>query len=127
MILRRLFFLILVLGFTFPCFAQKDVAGTDKLFTADVLKVTLIAKTADEKKFCDYVIQKRDDGTIPSRIIYGVYRQAITKDRNRRFTYFKTGLEIVCKREGILLNTITPVKTSPTAPSLIPPALKSLF
>ena len=73
------------------------------MFTADVLKTTLFAKTIDEKRFCDYVIQKRDDGTIPTRLLYGVYQKAVTKDRGRRFAYFKAGLELVCKREGIVL------------------------
>jgi len=125
-ILRRLFCFVLIFGFAVPCFAQKDDPETNKLFTADVLKATLVAKTADERRFCDYVIQKRDDGTIPTRLIYGVHRKALTKDRDRRFAYFKTGLEIVCKREGIVLNP-PPVRTSPTTPSLVIPSFKSPF
>ena len=124
--LRRLSCFVLIFGFAVPCFAQKNDPETNKQFTADVLKATLFAKTADEKRFCDYVIQKRDDGTIPTRFIYGVHRKAIAKDRNRRFAYFKTGLEIVCKQEGIVLYP-PPVRTSPTAPSLTLPSLKSLF
>ena len=102
-VVRRLLCLVLFLGFAAPCFSQQTASEPDKLFTADVLKKTLFAKTDGEKKFCDYVIQKRDDGTIPTRIIYGIYRNAMTKDRNRRFFHFKTGLEIICKREGIAL------------------------
>ena len=130
MILRQLLYFGFVLGFAAPCFAQQAVSNGDKLFTADVLKATLFAKTDDEKRFCDYVIQKRDDGTIPYRIVYGTYQKAITKDRVRRFAYFKTGLEILCKREGIVLNP-TPVKTLATTKSptifSIPTAFKGLF
>jgi outer membrane lipoprotein-sorting protein len=115
-IVRRLLCLALVLGFVAPCFAQQVPAESDKLFTAEVLKMTLFARTADEKRFCDYVIQKRDDGTIPTQIIYGVYRIAMTKDRGRRFAYFKSGLEFVCKREGITLYPPS-VRTAPAAPA----------
>ena len=126
MILHRLICFTLVFGFAITGFAQKEDPETNKLFTADVLKTTLFARTADEKKFCDYIIQKRDDGTIPTRLIYGVYRKAMTQDRNRRFAYFKSGLEIVCKREGIVLNP-TSVKTSASIPSLTLPSFKRLF
>jgi hypothetical protein len=98
---RRLLYALLVLSFAVPCFAQR--ADIDKLLTAEILKVTLYAKTADERRFCEYVIQKRNDGTIPSRLIYGVHQKALTKDKTRRFAYFKIGLEILCAREGIAL------------------------
>ena len=124
MTLRRLFCFVLLFGFAVPCFAQKDDSETHKRFTAEVLKTTLFAKTADEKRFCDYVIQKRDDGTIPSRLIYGVHRKALTKDRTHRFVYFKAGLEVACKQEGIALNP-TPVKIVPTKPSLMFPSFKN--
>ena len=136
--IRRLFCLVLVLGFAAPCLAQGNVADVDIRFTADVLKSTLFARTSEERSFCDYVIQKRDDGTIPSRLIYGVYQKALTKDRNRRFAYFKTGLEILCKREGIVLSP-TPAQTSATTPTpsfvssafipsaLLPSPLRGLF
>jgi len=117
---------MLLVGLTVTCYAQKAAPETNKMFTADVLKATLLARTADEKKFCDYVIHKRDDGTIPARLIYGVHRKAVTQDKGRRFTYFKTGLEIACKREGIVLNP-TPVRISPTTPSLPLPSFKGIW
>ena len=123
---RRLFYFVLLFGLTVPCFAQKVDPETDKMFTADVLKATLFARTADEKRFCDYVIRKRDDGTIPARLVYGIHRKAMAQDRGRRFTYFKTGLEIACKREGIVLNSSS-AKMSPSAPSLTLPSLKNLL
>ena len=128
MIIRRIICLALVFGFAFPCFGftQNNDAEINKQFTADVLKTTLVAKTPDEKKFCDYVIQKRDDGTIPARLIYGVYQKAIAKERDRRFTYFKAGLEIVCKREGIVLNSSS-IKTQQTKPALSLPSFKNFF
>jgi len=118
---------MLVLGFAVPCFAQQQVAGSDKRLTATILKTTLYAKTDGEKAFCDYVIQKRDSGTIPTRLIYGVYQKALTKDKGRRFAYFKTGLEIMCQQEGIALYP-APAGASPTAPSFVPFAFfKGLF
>ena len=100
---RQLFSLILVLSFVTPCFAQQRGSEIDKWFTAEILKATLYAKTYDEMRFCDYVIQKRDDGTIPFRLLYGVYQKAMTKDRGRRFVYFKLALEFMCRQEGIVL------------------------
>jgi hypothetical protein len=126
MITRQLFFGAFVLGFAVPCLAQGNASDTDQRFTADVLKTTLFARTAEERRFCDYVIQRRDDGTIPARLIYAVYQKAVTKDRHRRFTYFRTGLEIVCKREGIVLNP-TQVQTSTATPSFVPSAFRWLF
>ena len=103
----------------------------DKHFTADVLKTRLFAKTPEDQQFCDLVIKKQNDGTIPHRLIYGVYQKAMTKEPNRRFLYFKTALEIMCKREGVALYA-TPVKTasntpSSSLPSFIPPALRAIF
>ena len=113
-ILRQLLLLALFCCFTVTGFAQQKGSDVDKLLTADILKARLFAKTPDEKRFCDYVIQKRNDGTIPSRLIYAVYEQAVTKDKGRRFAYFKTALEILCKREGIALYP-TPGKSKKTS------------
>ena len=105
--MRTVFLLQLLLFAIFWCsttgFAQQRGTDIDKLLTADVLKTRLFAKTPEEKRFCDYVIQKRDNGTLPPKIIYAVYEKAVTKDKVRRFAYFKLGLEILCKREGIEL------------------------
>ena len=109
---------LLALCFVSPCFAQQqqtNLTEADKLFTADVLRITLFARTIDEWKFCEYVIQKRDDGTIPSQIIYLLHRKALNYDRHRRFAYFKMALETLCQREGIALYP-TSTKTSTTAP-----------
>ena len=124
---RQLVYALLVLGFAVPCFAQQFVADSDKRLSAAILKATLYAKTDDEKRFCDYVIQKRDDGTIPTRLIYGVYQKALTKDKTRRFAYFKTGLEIMCVREGIVLYpTPSRASSAPASPFTLS-FLKELF
>jgi len=107
-ILRQLLFFVFLCCFAATGFAQQRGNDVDKLLTADILKARLFAKTLDEKRFCDYVIQKRDNGTIPSRLIYAVYEKAVTKDKGRRFAYFKYGLEILCKREGIALYPPSP-------------------
>ena len=128
--LRQSLFFLFILGFAAPCLAQRSDGETDKLFNADVLISTLFARTAEEKRFCEYVIQRRDEGTIPHRIIYGVYRKAITQERHRRFTYFRAGLEIVCQREGIVLNPNSTRRTPGTAsalPSFVPSILRVLF
>ena len=101
--LYRLLCMLSALGFAVSCFAQQTPTDLDKYFTADVLKVTLFPRTIEEMWFCDYVIQKRDDGTIPPQLIYGVYRKAMLQDRGRRFAYFRAALEIMCMREGIIL------------------------
>jgi len=127
MISRRLFCVALMLSVATPVFAQGSISDIDEQFTADVLKTMLYAKTAEERHYCDYVIQKRDDGTIPARLFYGAYQKAITKERNQRFLYFKTTLELLCKREGIVLNP-TPVRTSASATSpRMPFSLRGLF
>ena len=129
MILRRLLYLTLLLVFAAPCSAQQAAVEIDKIFTAEVLKTTLFARTIEERKFCDYVIQKRDDGTLPTRIIYGVHQKAMEKDRARRFTYFKMALETVCKQEGIVLYP-APVRTqsrTSTTPAWIPSLFRGLF
>jgi hypothetical protein len=48
------------------------------------------------------------------RIFYGVYQHAVTKDRGRRFAYFKSALEIVCKTEGVTLYPTPPRSQSGT-------------
>jgi hypothetical protein len=102
-ILRHLLFFVLFGCSAAAGFAQQRGSDIDKLLTADVLKTRLFAKTPEERRFCDYVIQKRDNGTLPPRIIYAVFERAVTKDKGRRFAYFKLGLETLCRREGIAL------------------------
>ena len=93
--------------------------------------LTLFARTAEEQRFCVYVIERRDAGTIPPRLIYAVYRKAMQQDRGRRFAYFRTALEILCRREGIVLNPVahetTSTGTSPSILDRILPALRGLF
>lgn len=129
MISRRLFCFLIVFAGTAVSLAQEDRSRNDKDFTADLLITQLFARTTDDQEFCAYVIQKRDDGTIPTRLIYGVYRKALSKDPPARFTYFKTGLTILCKQEGIVLD-IEPTSTT-TKWSLNPlqwfSSFKSLF
>jgi len=134
MILRRLFCFALFCGiaafdFAVPCSAQQTAAETDLLFTAEVLKMTLFARTEGEKRFCDYVIQKRDDGTIPVWIIYGVYQKAIAKEPSRRFTYFRMGVETLCRREGIVLYPASAQQAAQTShvPAWVPSLLRRLF
>jgi hypothetical protein len=112
MFLRPILCLVLIFGFAVSCFAQQN----NNRITAEMLKTNLYAKTPDEKKFCDYVIQKRDDGTIPVSIIHAVYRKALAQEKGRRFVYFKTALELVCKQRGIALKAPS-TNTSPTTPS----------
>ena len=130
MSLRLLIFFAIVLGFAAPCFAQQGAQPGSNL-TADVLIMTLFARTAEEQRFCIYVIERRDAGTIPPRLIYAVYRKAMQQDRGRRFAYFRTALEILCRREGIVLNPVahetTPTGTSPSILERILPAFRGLF
>ncbi|MDR2755230.1 MAG: hypothetical protein LBC20_05935 [Planctomycetaceae bacterium] len=101
-------------------FAQTDDMENNTNMTADILISTLYAKTNAEKEYCENIIRLRDEKILPSRIFYGVYRKSVTLEKQRRFIYFQTGLEILCKREGIILEQpvspkITPVfSTAPT-------------
>ncbi|MDR1964463.1 MAG: hypothetical protein LBQ50_11840 [Planctomycetaceae bacterium] len=86
---------------------------SDTDLTADVLIATLYAKTDAEKKYCENIIRLRDEKILPSRIFYGIYRKSISlEEKNRRFTYFQTGLEILCKREGIALDEFISFKST---------------
>ncbi|MDR0520423.1 MAG: hypothetical protein LBH00_01070 [Planctomycetaceae bacterium] len=80
---------------------QTGSAAADVWISADILQATLAAKTPEEQNYCNYVIRLRDAGYLPPRIFYGVYKKALSKDRNRRFYYFKYALEAVCKQERI--------------------------
>jgi hypothetical protein len=92
--------------------AQTNETENDTILTADVLISTLYAKTNAEKDYCEKIIQLRDKKILPNRIFYSVYRKSVNLEKNRRFTYFQTGLEILCKREGIVLEL--PVSFKPT-------------
>ena len=122
---------VLVLGCAVPCFAQQTATNTSNRLTADVLKTTLFVRTAEEGRFCDYVIQRRDAGTLPPSLLYAVYRKAMAQDRVRRFAYFRNALEIVCRQEGIVLNptasTAAPARTASSVPAWIPSFLRGLF
>jgi hypothetical protein len=132
-------------------FTQTNDWESNITLTADVLIATLYAKTDAEKEYCENIIRLRDEKILPNRIFYGIYRKSINLEKSRRFTYFQTGLEILCKREGIVLEqsasfkpvnafSLTPTKpsvavskNSPTASgkqnpfSFIPKFYRSLF
>jgi hypothetical protein len=93
---------VLILLFTAGIADSRSFADAPAL-DADILAQRLYAKTGDEKAYCRYIIEQRNNGTLPENIFYGVYRRAAEKEKARRFVYFKTGLEILCKREGIVL------------------------
>jgi hypothetical protein len=121
-----------VLALVLQGFAQtNDTENTENNvnLTADVLILTLYAKTNTEKEYCENIIRLRDEKILPNRIFYGVYRKATTLEPNRRFTYFQTGLEILCKREGIVLERSVSFKPnrifSPTPPKSIVTASKN--
>ncbi|MDR2704358.1 MAG: hypothetical protein LBC02_01140 [Planctomycetaceae bacterium] len=149
---RLLIFVGLLMFFLAPQgFTQTNDSENDTTLTADVLIATLYAKTDAEKEYCENIIRLRDEKKLPSRIFYGVYRKSINLEKNRRFTYFQTGLEILCKREGIILeqsasfkpanvfsstptkSSVTVSKSSPTSTgkqnpfSFIPKFYRSLF
>jgi hypothetical protein len=122
---RLLIFSGLLMLFLAPQgFTQTSDSESDTTLTADVLIATLYAKTDAEKEYCENIIRLRDEKKLPSRIFYGIYRKSINLEKNRRFTYFQTGLEILCKREGIILEQSTSFKPknvfslTPTKPSV---------
>ncbi|MDR3198227.1 MAG: hypothetical protein LBU34_10210 [Planctomycetaceae bacterium] len=91
-------------------FAQTNDGEGNTNLTADVLISTLYAKTNAEKEYCEKIIRLRDEEVLPNRIFYSIYRKSVTLEKNRRFTYFRTGLEILCEREGIILEQSAPFK-----------------
>ncbi|MDR0335869.1 MAG: hypothetical protein LBI18_02145 [Planctomycetaceae bacterium] len=100
-----------VLLFVLQGFTQTNNAENETTLTADVLISTLYAKTDAEKQYCEKIIRLRDEKILPNRIFYGIYRKSVTLEKTRRFTYFQTGLEILCQREGIVLErsaSVTP-------------------
>jgi hypothetical protein len=122
---RLLIFAGLLMFFLAPQgFTQTNDSESDTTLTADVLIATLYAKTISEREYCENIIRLRNEKILPSRIFYGVYRKSINLEKNRRFTYFQTALEILCKREGIILEqsvsskpnafSSTPIKPSVT-------------
>ncbi|MDR2168972.1 MAG: hypothetical protein LBP59_02410 [Planctomycetaceae bacterium] len=72
--------------------------------TSAILQNTLYTKTAAEVAYCDFVIRRCEDGTIPKRILYYVYYNTINAERNQRFVRFQKKLEYICKREKINLS-----------------------
>lgn len=92
--------------------ASAQENGTADTLAADVLAKNLYAKNSDEQMYCAYVVQLRDNKTLPEKIFYAVYYRAIEKEKARRFTYFRTGLEILCKREGVVLPEFSAVQTN---------------
>jgi hypothetical protein len=112
MLLRQCLILVaIVLFLNIEGIAQTISLENDTALTADVLIATLYAKTDTEKEYCENIIRLRDKKILPNRILYGVYRKSVNREKERRFTYFQTGLEILCKREGIDLEQSTSFKS----------------
>ncbi len=99
-------------------FAQTDAVGgiatdsgvvgggmttADNTLTAEVLCNSLYARTDEEREYCEFVIRMRDENVLPNRILYYAYKKAMQQDNSRRFIYFQTVLELVCERQGIVL------------------------
>ncbi|GHT21266.1 hypothetical protein FACS189419_01890 [Planctomycetales bacterium] len=86
-------------------FAQTSGFDTKNEITAAVLKKTLYAKNAAETAFCDDVIAMQDSGRLPKKILYGAYKNAVKKEKPKRFQYFQTTLSALCKSNKINLTT----------------------
>jgi hypothetical protein len=99
--MNRRFFLFRLLTIIFAADGvTANTSAAPSRLTADVLKATLAAKTPAEIKYCDTVIKLRDSGEISERVLSGVYRNAVSKDRNKRFVYFQRALENVRKQRS---------------------------
>lgn len=129
MIRRRLLGSALITGlivFLFPITltAQMHDINSEGTITAEILRLKLYAKSEAENKYCDDVIKKRDEGVLPNRILVSAYRYAVQKEKTRRFIYFKTALERLCKEQKIELKAEKGKKQSYftiTKPSAAPP------
>lgn len=107
--MKTIAFAFVLLFFAFAALAQET--GTAPLLGTEVLEKTLYAKNSEEKAYCAYIIQQRDNGVLPMKIFYGVYYRAAEKEKARRFIYFRTGIEILCQREGVVLPAFSVVET----------------
>lgn len=101
-----IFFCCCEIGLADP-FNQLDTNGGETL-TADILKKKLYAKTETEEAYCDRIIQKRNEGVLPNKILYTAYRYAVDKDKDRRFIYFQKSLEKLCADAKIELSSEKP-------------------
>lgn len=106
--------------------AASSSIGVEKqeALTADILSVTLYAKTPAEKEYCESVIAKRDEGVLPMRTLYSAYRYGVKQPKDRRFVYFQNALETLCKREKIDLGLSSSLRSpayqyhvAPTTPT----------
>lgn len=97
-----LFFLAVL---SIPADAQIQYAQNpaDQRLTTDVLSKTLYARTPEQEAFLGKCIDLRDSGVLPDRILYTAYRYAMKKQKTRRYDYFKTALEKLCKENRITL------------------------
>ena len=102
---------LVALVFILLSFAFVAVAQETGLSEMEILAKMLYAKNSEENAYCQYIIQQRDNGTLPEKIFYAVYRRAVEKEKSRRFIYFRTSIEILCKREGIVLPAFSAAET----------------
>ncbi len=84
-------------------FCQTNNFETDQSLTANILSKTLYTKTPEENAYCAHVIAQRNSGNLTNKVLYGAYRFAVQKEKSHRFIYFKTALETLCQREGLIL------------------------
>ncbi|GHT34806.1 hypothetical protein FACS189427_02820 [Planctomycetales bacterium] len=111
--------LFLVFSQEETCCAQNAAGeyGNEQL-TAEVLQKSLYAKTPEEEAYCAFVVAQRDKKVLPDRVLYSAYRYAVSKDKDRRFSYFKYSLEKLYKNAGVVLKQEPEVKKTATPLSI---------
>jgi hypothetical protein len=77
-------------------------ANADPKLTADVMKLALRTSTAQEDGFIEYVLERVDKGTLPLKLVQSTFLWA-KKKPNKKFFYFKQGLILRAKQQGIVL------------------------
>jgi hypothetical protein len=98
---RRTCLLLLVVLTLFAMSWSRPASAEPKL-TADVIKIALHTSSAQEDGFIEYVLERVDRGTLPMKIVQSTFLWA-KKKPNKKFFYFKQGLILRAKQQGIVL------------------------
>jgi hypothetical protein len=77
-------------------------ASATEQLSADLMKVVLHTSTAQEEGFIEYVLERVDQGTLPLDLVRSTFLWARKKPYNK-FFYFKNGLILRAKQQGIVL------------------------
>ncbi len=88
--------------------------------TAEVLAKTLYAVTPSEVQYCEDIINARNAGILPNKILFAAYKYAMKKEKDRRMVYFEIVIADLCKKQGIVLSLSSNASTRASGKSGTP-------